>query len=112
MKSNLFGNASLSIDKNNNNCVLRVSELATLERIIIPTFEYFNLNTKKYLDYVDWYKAYQLIKEGTYLSIDGQKVILNLKLDMNSKRSNFNLPIDHKLVITKYWLLGFTEGDG
>lgn len=72
----------------------------------------FNLNTKKYLDYVDWYKAYQLIKENAHLSIDGQKVILNLKSGMNSKRSNINLPINHKLIITKYWLLGFTEGDG
>jgi hypothetical protein len=31
---------------------------------------------------------------------------------MNSTRSDFNLPEDHEINITSYWLLGFVEGDG
>ena len=31
---------------------------------------------------------------------------------MNRKRTDFNLPKDHKYSITPNWLLGFTEGDG
>lgn len=32
-------------------------------------------------------------------------------MNMNSRRTNFTLPISH-IKITKYWLLGFVEGDG
>lgn len=31
---------------------------------------------------------------------------------MNTKRTNSVLPLDHKIVITKGWLLGYIEGDG
>jgi hypothetical protein len=31
---------------------------------------------------------------------------------MNSKRTTFELPDDHKINITPNWLLGFIEGDG
>ena len=31
---------------------------------------------------------------------------------MNTLRTNFILPLSHKIVITPYWLLGFIEGDG
>ena len=35
-----------------------------------------------------------------------------LKITMNSLRTNFILPDNHKILITPYWLLGFVEGDG
>ena len=38
--------------------------------------------------------------------------ILDLKNSMNTKRTNSVLPLDHKIVITKGWLLGYIEGDG
>ena len=31
---------------------------------------------------------------------------------MNTLRTNFILPLSHKIVITPYWFLGFIEGDG
>lgn len=31
---------------------------------------------------------------------------------MNTKRTNSVLPLDHNIVITKGWLLGYIEGDG
>ena len=31
---------------------------------------------------------------------------------MNSKRKDFVMPSDHRIVITNNWLLGFVEGDG
>lgn len=38
--------------------------------------------------------------------------ILALKNDMNRGRTNFNMPADHTVRITDYWLLGFVEGEG
>lgn len=40
------------------------------------------------------------------------KAIDTIKDSMNSKRSNYEIPLDHKIRITSYWLLGFIEGDG
>jgi hypothetical protein len=31
---------------------------------------------------------------------------------MNQKRTDFDLPENHKIIITDYWLLGFIEGEG
>ncbi len=31
---------------------------------------------------------------------------------MNTNRVNFDRPENYKIVITKWWLLGFVEGDG
>jgi hypothetical protein len=31
---------------------------------------------------------------------------------MNTKRTDFIMPKEHKVVITPYWLLEFIEGDG
>jgi hypothetical protein len=30
---------------------------------------------------------------------------------MNKKRTDFDLPENHKIIITDYWLLGFIEGE-
>jgi hypothetical protein len=38
--------------------------------------------------------------------------VLVLKNEMNNKRTNFNMPSDHTIRITDYWLLGFVEGEG
>ena len=31
---------------------------------------------------------------------------------MNTKRLDFNMPTEHKIRVTKSWLLGFIEGEG
>jgi hypothetical protein len=38
--------------------------------------------------------------------------VLALKNEMNRGRTNFNMPADHTIRITDYWLLGFVEGEG
>lgn len=39
-------------------------------------------------------------------------LIVDLISNLNTKRSNFDLPISHKFDITPSWLLGFVEGEG
>jgi len=82
---------------------------------LIAIFDKYNLNTTKYLDYLDFKKAFNLylgrdktIKEKQTL-IDQ---ILELKNRMNKSRVNFSLPADHQIVISGPWLLGFIEGEG
>lgn len=87
---------------------------------LISIFDKYNLNTTKYLDYLDFKKAFILYQEERCLSSglgfkDKKTLIdnlLELKNGMNSKRTNFNFPVSHKINITGPWLLGLIEGEG
>ena len=80
---------------------------------LISLFDSYNLNTTKYLDYLDFKKAFNIYndREG-FLTEELKNKVLELKEGMNTKRKNFNMPNDHKIVITKSWLLGLIEGEG
>lgn len=77
-------------------------------------FDKYNLNTTKYLDYLDFKKAFNLyFNRDTHLTAEYVKhEILELKNKMNTNRVNFDRPENYKIIITKSWLLGFIEGDG
>lgn len=47
-----------SIKSDRNTKVFTLSKLEDIEKILIPIFYYFPLNTKKHLDYLDFKKAY------------------------------------------------------
>ena len=82
---------------------------------LIAIFDENNLNTTKYLYYQDFKKAFNLYKGRDKTSKDNQTLIdqiLELKKAMNKSRMNFSLPVDHKIVISRPWLLGFIEGEG
>lgn len=114
--------------------VFTISQLSAIETILIPLFEQFPLNTTKYLDFLDFKKAFfmfknrktspaaaglvplqgarpllgtsELNKQDLYLSI------IKLKDSMNDKRVNYDLPVGHRITITGNYLVGFLEGDG
>lgn len=80
--------------------------------ILISIFDKYNLNTTKYLDYLDFKKAFQLYSENKSLNkktlIDQ---LLKLKTGMNRNRINFNFPEDYKIVVSDYWFLGLLESE-
>ena len=70
--------------------------------VVISIFDMHNLNTSKYLDYLDFKKAFNLYfnrEEG--LTEGLKKRILELKGGMNTKRLDFNMPTEHKIRVTK-----------
>lgn len=79
-------------------------------RALLNIFDQLELNGIKRLDYEDFKKAFLLYfnREGG-LTEKIINIILNIKNNMNSNRSNFDLfkPIN----ITSYYLLGLIEGD-
>lgn len=50
--------------------------------------------------------------KNIYISSDGFNNLLKIKESINSYRTNFDGYIISYLMITKYWLLAFVEGDG
>jgi hypothetical protein len=94
-------------------CIFTITKQKEIS-ILISIFDKFNLNTSKYLDYLDFKEAYFLyFDRGPNLKPDSIKDrILGLKFNMNTNRILFDRPENSKIVITKSWLLGFIEGDG
>jgi hypothetical protein len=87
-------------------------------RVIIDIFSKNPLNTTKHLNFLIWKEAFELYTNRTGKSCSGLRPtelmtkVLVLKNEMNNKRTNFNMPSDHTIRITDYWLLGFVEGEG
>lgn len=85
--------------------------------LLISIFDKYNLNTSKYLDYLEFRTAFfYYINRDKNLDVENKTVlhnkIIELKNKMNASRVNFNRPENSKIRISKYWLLGFIEGDG
>jgi hypothetical protein len=76
---------------------------------LLEIFDKFPLNSNKYLNYLDFKQAFDLYKIKSPLAI---KEIIKLKNGMNTLRTSFTMPLEHRIRITPYWVLGFTEGEG
>ena len=102
-----------------NECIFSVTDKKGI-LLLISIFDKYNLNTSKYLDYLDFKQAF-ICYVNRNNKLDGEinitsevikNKIIELKNKMNTNRTNFDRPESSKIIITKYWLLGFIEGDG
>jgi hypothetical protein len=91
-----------TVRRSNNECKFIVNDIESIQKLI-SIFDKYNLNTTKYLDFIDFKEAFNL-----YYSRDGivteklKETILNLKNRMNTNRTNFILPSHHEIKITTY----------
>lgn len=119
-----LGCGSINIKNDKTACYFTVADLSDINKILIPIFDSFSLNTTKYLDYLSFKQALSInnlmrktaslgLSEYAQGKIENKyiKEILELKNSMNTKRTNFVLPLNH-IKITSYWLLGLIEGEG
>ncbi|RPB17885.1 hypothetical protein L211DRAFT_854687 [Terfezia boudieri ATCC MYA-4762] len=108
----LLGGIGSVTKSGDDECRFTVSDKKGIEKLM-TIFDQFNLNTTKYLDYLDFKSAFILYhsRAGLVTSELIEKLI-SLKNRMNTTRANFNFPADHKIQITKHWLLGLIEGEG
>jgi hypothetical protein len=113
LKDSVFGQGSIFV--NSLDASITIQKFNVLESRVLPIFELFNLNTKKYLDFCNWKEAL-LLKKQYKNGLISQSIYIEkmffLKSQMNESRTNFLFPSHFSINITDYWLLGFTEGDG
>lgn len=100
-----FGKVSI----NANAAYFEVYDLKNIPKII-EIFTLYPLNTTKYLNFLDFKKAYELYKSSK--SYEVKQEVGRLKDGMNTQRINFKMPESHRIKITPNWLLGFVEGEG
>jgi LAGLIDADG endonuclease len=111
-----LGCGSIINNKDNTASYFTVGDSSQIKIILIPIFESFPLNTTKYLDYTSFKQALFInikLRNTSNLEIKDnyRKQILDLKNSINTKRTEFVLPLNH-IKITPYWLLGLIEGEG
>jgi hypothetical protein len=96
-----------------NECIFTITNQKEIAKLIF-ILDKFNLNTSKYLDYLDFKEAFFFyFNRDPNLNPDSIKdKILGFKNKMNTNRIHFDRPENSKILITKNWLLGFIEGDG
>jgi cytochrome c oxidase subunit 3 len=96
------GNISVS----KNRCNYYINDFYSIKNIIIPLFEYFQLNSTKYSQYIVFKNAAELIYNKSHLTNDGLSKLIYLKSMLN-----INAYTPDSFNITDNWLLGFIEGD-
>lgn len=84
-------------------CIFNVTDREGI-KLLISIFDKYNLNTTKYLDYLDFKEAFNLhINKDKDLETKSIKdAIIELKNQMNTNRVNFDRPESSKILITKW----------
>ena len=119
-----FGVGVLVVDSVNNKVRYSVNSIEDLKNVIIPHFDKYPLQTKKYVDYSLFKSAVLLVKERKHYTTEGLHEIVSIRASMNkglteTLNANFSnitpfpkpLSIVHPS-INNHWLLGFIEGEG
>ena len=94
------GNISVS----KNRCNYYISDYYSIRNIIIPIFEYFQLNSSKYSQFIVFKDAAELIYNKSHLTNEGLSKLSYLK-----NVANANTYTPNSFNITDNWLLGFIE---
>jgi hypothetical protein len=95
----------------------QLSSYKDIDRVLIPFLEEFPLLTSKYLNYLDFQKAIEILKNGEHLTREGIEKLKELAQKMNTNRSfkdkwEFTQKHCSKAVITPEWIQGFTDAEG
>lgn len=123
IKSNLKV-GSVSVDEKNKQAVFRIRNKTHILKHIIPIFDAFPLLTSKHFKYTI-FKESLLLSLNNKLSLEEKDIaILKLKELQSTIPANYKSPVWSSLtdqidskkvaqkVITKFWLVGFTEAEG
>ena len=117
-----LGVGSVNTNADNTKADFRVRDRKTIGSIILPIFDKYPLLTSKYYSYYKFKEAYRILENNSLTKQEKDRLLLDLineqKADnyvspawevVNFEVNNTN---EAKLVISKYWLIGFTEAEG
>jgi hypothetical protein len=85
-----------------------------LINVLFPLLDRYSLYTTKYLDYIDFKSAVNLLFSLSTTRLSGEEFIFikSIISNMNSTRTTYNYDIIPSLVVDPFWLLGLIEGEG
>jgi LAGLIDADG endonuclease len=119
-----LGYGTVQLETKTNMADFRIRNKDIFNKVIFPIFDKYPLLTSKYFEYSKFKKAYEIL-ENNCLSIDVKnKLLLELKKEIRSNTNTYISPAwekvnysikstyDAKSIMSKYWLIGFTEAEG
>nr|QJQ35436.1 LAGLIDADG endonuclease [Fusarium bactridioides] len=119
---NQLGAGSIYVDSDCNKADFRIRDRKTIGATILPIFDKYPLLTSKYFSYLKFKKAYEILENPNLSTQDKDNLLLALQkeqmpLDYISpawKTVNYEVNDTNKAksVMSKYWLIGFTEAEG
>ena len=117
-----LGFGSIYIESKSKMANFFIRDRKVIEKIIFPIFDKYPLLTSKYFDYIKFKNAHSILIDPLLSKEEKNKLILLLKNE--SKSDNFISPVWNKInniventdrakeIISKSWLIGFTEAEG
>jgi cytochrome c oxidase subunit 3 len=102
------GHISISGSK----CNFFINDQTSLIFVVLPIFKYFPLNSSKYYQFLVFEKAVNLFINKFHLTPQGRLLMIQFYYEMIHNNSLSHFPSRNNISITKYWLGGFTDGDG
>lgn len=117
-----LGYGSVQIESKRSMADFRIRNRDIINKIIFPIFDKHMLLTSKYFDYIKFKEAYIILTNINYNNEEKNNLLLTL---INRKKAeNYISPAWNKInymikdtntamyVMSKYWLIGFTEAEG
>ena len=119
---NKLGVGSIYVEKNGNMAHFRIRDRKVLESVIFPIFDKYSLLTSKQFNYLKFKEAFAILSNPTLSKSEKDTLVSNIV--------NRELPVDYispiwsiinnkvsdyasaSLVMSKAWLVGFTEAEG
>jgi len=117
-----LGVGSVYVENNRDQAHFRIRDRKVLKKVIFPIFDKYSLLTTKYFYYQRFKEAYEIIENFTLTK--SEKDIMIKKLLLSEPNNSYLSPVwekvklplknsnDAKMVISKFWLVGFVEADG
>jgi hypothetical protein len=95
----------------------QITAIAEIQNVLIPFLEEHPLLTSKFLNYLDFKKAVDLVSNKKHLTLEGIEQLRILAKGMNTGRTFdqkwiFCQENNTKGVITPGWFVGFVDGEG
>jgi len=100
----------------------RIRNKDIINKIIFPIFDKYLLLTSKYFNYLKFKKAYQIMVNSNISNEEKYNLLIELKgstipekyISPVWKKISYNIKStnDAKYIMSKYWLIGFTEAEG
>jgi LAGLIDADG endonuclease len=117
-----LGYGTVQVESKTNMADYRLRKLDKICQVLFPIFDKYPLLTSKNFDYMMFKKAYQIITDSNIDEKEKDNLLLTLK--GQNKPKNYISPIWGKVnylindtntakrVMSKYWVIGFTEAEG
>jgi Cytochrome C and Quinol oxidase polypeptide I/LAGLIDADG endonuclease len=117
-----LGYGSVQIESKSTMADFRIRNKEIINKVIFPIFDKYPLLTSKYFEYLKFKKAYSILINNDLSNEEKDNLLIKLKSleipedyispvwnKINNKVENTE---DAKVVMSKYWLIGFTEAEG